>query len=153
MGQGESETGRELTPEPDPVRGVEPGAEEPGGEWRARLRAAAIQAEYETGYREETEEEARRGVIRRVATIVVGFVVLFGGIAMMILPGPGVLGIIAGLAILAQELAWAERLLEHVKRWAKVDEIKQQPWWIQVLMWSFTVLAVVASVIYFTVVR
>lgn len=127
-----------------------------GSEWRdrrARLREAAIQAEYATGRHEETEEEARRGVIRRVATIVVGFVVLLGGLAMMVLPGPGTLAIIAGLAILAQELTWAERLLEYVKKRAKIDELKDQPKWVQALMWTITALAVIGSVAYFTVIR
>lgn len=117
------------------------------------LRQAAIQAEYATGRHEETEEEARRGVIRRVGTIIVGFVVLFGGIAMMILPGPGILGIIAGLAILAQELAWAERLLEYVKKRAKIDELQEQPRWVQAVMWTITAAAVIGSMTYFLVIR
>ncbi|QXC62602.1 PGPGW domain-containing protein [Aquihabitans sp. G128] len=120
---------------------------------RERLREAAIQAEYATGRQEANEEQARRGVIRRVGTIIVGFVVLFGGLAMMVLPGPGVLGVIAGLAILAQELAWAERLLEYVKKRAKIDELKEQPRWVQAVMWTITAGAVVGSVTYFTVIR
>lgn len=119
----------------------------------ALLREAAIQAEYATGAREETDEQARRGVIRRVGTIVVGFIVLIGGIIMMALPGPGILTVIAGLAILAQELAWAERLLEYVKKRAKYDELKEQPVWIQVVMWTLTIAAVVASIVYFTILR
>ncbi|CAN5570446.1 hypothetical protein BH10ACT1_BH10ACT1_37610 [soil metagenome] len=143
-------------PDPDPTTVVAPAPGEPESEWRARrarLREAAIQAEYATGRQEATEEEARRGVIRRVGTIILGFIVLFGGIAMMILPGPGILGIIAGLAILAQELAWAERLLEYVKKRAKIDELKEQPKWIQAAMWTFTAAAVIGSLVYFTVIR
>ncbi len=120
---------------------------------RARLREAAIQAEYATGRHEETEEQARRGVIRRVGTIIVGFVVLIGGLAMMILPGPGILGVIAGLAILAQELPWAERLLEYVKKRAKIDELKEQPKWVQAVMWTITAGAVIGSIVYFVVIR
>ena len=120
---------------------------------RNLLREAAIQAEYATGRQEETEAEARRGVIRRVGTIILGFVVLIGGIIMLALPGPGIITVIAGLAILAQELPWAERLLEYVKKRAKIDELQQQPVWIQVVMWTITVTAVVGSVLYFTVLR
>jgi Putative transmembrane protein (PGPGW) len=41
-----------------------------------------------------------------------GFVVLGAGVAMLALPGPGVVVIIVGLAILATEFAWAERALD-----------------------------------------
>ena len=48
---------------------------------------------------------------RALAITVVGFSVLAAGIAMMVLPGPGLLVIMVGLAILAREFVWAERLL------------------------------------------
>jgi hypothetical protein len=35
------------------------------------------------------------------------------GLAMLVLPGPGLLVIAAGLAMLALEFAWAERVLER----------------------------------------
>ncbi len=120
---------------------------------RPTLREAAIQAEYATGRREETEEQARRGVIKRLAIIALGTVVTLGGVLMLALPGPGLVTVIAGLAILAQELPWAERLLEYVKKRAKIDELQEQPIWVQVVMWTITVAAVVGSVLYFTVIR
>jgi uncharacterized protein (TIGR02611 family) len=49
---------------------------------------------------------------KRLAVLVLGFVVLGAGIAMLALPGPGLLVIILGLAILATEFAWAERALD-----------------------------------------
>lgn len=112
------------------------------------LKEAAIQAEYATGRHEETEAEARRHIAIRVATIAVGFVVLIGGLAMMILPGPGIVGIIAGLGILSRELAWAERMLEYAKEKARVDELKEQPKWVQVLAWTGTIAAIAASAWY-----
>ena len=117
------------------------------------LREAAIQAEYATGEREATEELAKRHVVLRLATIVVGFVVLFGGLVMMVLPGPGVLGILAGLCILSRELAWAERMIEYVKEKSKYDELKTQPAWIQASMWVVTVGAVAGSAVYFLAIR
>jgi uncharacterized protein (TIGR02611 family) len=50
---------------------------------------------------------------KRLAVLVLGFVVLGAGIAMLALPGPGLLVIILGLAILATEFAWAERALDR----------------------------------------
>jgi uncharacterized protein (TIGR02611 family) len=56
---------------------------------------------------------------RRVAIIAAGGALLLGGIAMLVLPGPGLLVIIAGLAVLAREFVWAERALERAKARAK----------------------------------
>jgi len=52
---------------------------------------------------------------RRVAIAVVGGVVLLTGVLMLALPGPGMLVIPAGLAILALEFAWARRWLNAVR--------------------------------------
>jgi uncharacterized protein (TIGR02611 family) len=53
---------------------------------------------------------------RRLATLVVGCSVVLFGVALIVLPGPAVVVIPAGLAILALEFAWAKRLLEHAKQ-------------------------------------
>lgn len=81
-------------------------------EWRD----AAMRAEYDTGAREETEAEARSGVLARLARMTLGTIVLIIGIIMMPLPGPGGVIVAAGLAILARDVAWAERLLRYVRR-------------------------------------
>ena len=47
---------------------------------------------------------------------VIGATVLLGGVAMLVLPGPGLLAIVAALAILATEFAWAGHLLKRVRR-------------------------------------
>ena len=52
---------------------------------------------------------------KRIAVTVVGVLVLAAGIVMMVTPGPGVIAILAGLAILATEWAWAERALDKAK--------------------------------------
>lgn len=50
---------------------------------------------------------------RRLMVLILGVAVLFAGLAMLVLPGPGVIVIILGLVILATEFAWAERLLDR----------------------------------------
>src|SRR5687768_13316711 len=55
---------------------------------------------------------------KRIAVFVVGCVLLAGGLVMMVTPGPGLLLIIAGLAVLATEFAWAEHLLDRAKQQA-----------------------------------
>lgn len=84
----------------------------------------------------------------RLAIIVVGWVVLIAGLVMMVLPGPGIVAILAGLGILSRELPWAERLMEAVREKAKLDELKEQPAWVRGLMWALTIVAVAASVAY-----
>ena len=56
---------------------------------------------------------------RQVVIAVAGSVVLFIGILMILLPGPAILVIPAGLAILAIEFAWAGRLLKRMKQQAR----------------------------------
>jgi uncharacterized protein (TIGR02611 family) len=56
---------------------------------------------------------------KRIAVTVAGFAVLLAGIALLVLPGPGWLLIFIGLAILATEYVWAERLLKTAKRKAE----------------------------------
>ena len=80
-----------------------------------RIADAAIAAEMETGHREETVEEARRGVFRRLARITAGSLLVLAGLVMWVLPGPGLLTIAAGLLVLSRDFPWAARLLERVR--------------------------------------
>ena len=47
--------------------------------------------------------------------LVTGVLLLAAGTLMLVLPGPGVLVILIGLALLATEFAWARRALDHLK--------------------------------------
>jgi uncharacterized protein (TIGR02611 family) len=51
---------------------------------------------------------------KRMVILVVGCGVVAAGVAMLALPGPGVVVIILGLVILSQEFAWAQRWLDVV---------------------------------------
>lgn len=53
---------------------------------------------------------------KRIAVTIAGFVVVLIGIALIPLPGPGWAIVFAGLAILATEYVWAQRLLSYAKR-------------------------------------
>lgn len=52
---------------------------------------------------------------RRIAIAVIGGTILLGGIIMLLTPGPGLLIVILGLAILAAEFAWARHWLKRVR--------------------------------------
>lgn len=117
-------------------------------ERRARLRAAALEAERNTGRRERTEEQAQRNIVVRIAIIVFGTLVTLAGLAMMVLPGPGIVVIIAGLGILASEVSWAERLLAYAKKKANVESVTAQHPWIKPVSIVLMVLGVAASILY-----
>ena len=53
---------------------------------------------------------------KRLVLETLGWLLVVGGIAALVLPGPGLLGLFAGLALLSQQYEWAERRLEPVKR-------------------------------------
>lgn len=57
--------------------------------------------------------------MRRVIIASVGASVLLVGVVMIVAPGPAVIVIPAGLAILAIEFVWARRLLRQMKIRAK----------------------------------
>jgi uncharacterized protein (TIGR02611 family) len=54
--------------------------------------------------------------VMRLLRITGGFVLLAAGLIMIVTPGPGLLAIGSGLAMLASEFAWAKRLLERSRR-------------------------------------
>ena len=53
--------------------------------------------------------------LKRIVVAIIGFTVLLVGVAMIILPGPAFIIIPLGLAILATEFVWAQRLLTKAK--------------------------------------
>ena len=53
---------------------------------------------------------------KRIAVSVVGVALVLAGLVMLVLPGPGILVVIAGLALLATEYVWAQRMLNYARR-------------------------------------
>ena len=53
---------------------------------------------------------------RKGGITVAGTGILAGGVAMLVLPGPGVAVILLGLAVLASEYDWAARLLAELRQ-------------------------------------
>jgi uncharacterized protein (TIGR02611 family) len=52
---------------------------------------------------------------KRVIKVVIGFTLLLLGLVMLVTPGPGLVFIVGGLALLAAEFAWARWLLKKIK--------------------------------------
>ncbi|MGI8758130.1 MAG: PGPGW domain-containing protein [Acidimicrobiales bacterium] len=53
---------------------------------------------------------------RRIAVAVLGGALIVGGLVLLVLPGPGMLLLVAGFAVLATEFAWAQSALTVAKR-------------------------------------
>jgi tellurite resistance protein TerC len=53
---------------------------------------------------------------RRIAVAIIGATVVLLGVAMLVLPGPGILTIVLGLTLLGVEFAFARRWVEGVKK-------------------------------------
>jgi hypothetical protein len=53
--------------------------------------------------------------MEKTARIAGGFALLGAGTAMLVLPGPGVLAILGGLALLERDMPWARRVTDRLK--------------------------------------
>jgi uncharacterized protein (TIGR02611 family) len=62
--------------------------------------------------REQRNRHLERNRVFRVGFALLGFTIVLIGLAMLVLPGPGLLVMAVGFAMLALEFAWAERVLE-----------------------------------------
>lgn len=86
---------------------------------------------------------------RRIVLEVVGWLLVIGGIAALVLPGPGLLGIFAGLALLSQQYDWAERRLEPVKKKAMQAAAESVETWPRIVMSTLAaVLLIIAGVVW-----
>ncbi len=71
-----------------------------------------------------------KGAARRILLEVVGWTLVLVGIAALVLPGPGLLALFAGLAVLSQQYEWAERRVRPVEEAAKkaaADSVQTWP--------------------------
>lgn len=75
----------------------------PGPDWLYRLKVRV------------TRNSALKRLIWRVLATSIGVVIVLFGVSMLVLPGPGWAVIFLGLAVLATEYAWANRLLVVTK--------------------------------------
>jgi ABC-type uncharacterized transport system permease subunit len=63
--------------------------------------------------------------VKRAVVAVLGTVLTLGGVALLVLPGPGFVLVAVGLSVLATQFAWAARPLDYAKGKARqgVDEV------------------------------
>ena len=73
---------------------------------------------------ERRERHKQRRLPYRLGFVAAGFTVTLAGLAMLVLPGPALVVIPIGLAMLALEFAWAERALN--KALVQADAAKRR---------------------------
>lgn len=71
--------------------------------------------------------------VRDLIWIIVGWILVVVGIAALVLPGPGTLMVFAGLAILSQHYAWAEKRLRPVEIAAMRGAAKSVETWPRII--------------------
>ena len=77
------------------------------------------------------------GAAKRIGLEVLGWTLLVLGIAAVFLPGPGLLGIFAGLALLSQQYDWAEKRVEPVRLRAMLGAAESVETWPRVIVSCF----------------
>jgi uncharacterized protein (TIGR02611 family) len=85
-----------------------------------------------------------KAAARRLAIEVAGWLLVLGGIAALVLPGPGLLMLFGGLAILSQQYEWAERRLEPIKYRALKGAAESVETWPRMVMSTTGALVLVA---------
>ena len=71
-----------------------------------------------------------KSTAKRILVETLGWILVVVGIAALVLPGPGLLALFAGVALLATQYDWAERRLEPIKKRAldaAADSVKTWP--------------------------
>jgi uncharacterized protein (TIGR02611 family) len=89
-----------------------------------------------------------RSTAKRVAVEGLGWILVLVGIAALVLPGPGLLALFAGVALLSTQYEWAERRLEPVKKAALRGAADSVKTWPRILMSVAGVLCLIVLGIY-----
>ncbi|WP_250444628.1 PGPGW domain-containing protein [Actinotalea sp. C106] len=65
----------------------------------------------------------------RIIVATVATVIILAGVAMLVLPGPGIATILLGLAVLGAEFPWARRLLVRILDLLRKARDRAVAWW------------------------
>lgn len=85
---------------------------------------------------------------KRILLQVAGWLLLIAGLAALVLPGPGILALFAGMAILATQYAWAERHIEPVEKAALRGAEGSVKTWPRIMFAAFGALSLIGLGIY-----
>ena len=97
---------------------------------------------------ERRERHAQRHKLYRIGFGVVAALVLLAGIilSLPLVPGPGLPLVAVGLAMLALEFTWAERLLRRIAH--RIDQVEERIGWAGIVALLVGAVAVGVAVVY-----
>ena len=97
---------------------------------------------------ERRKRHAQRHKLYRIGFAVAGTLVLLAGIVLSLplVPGPGLPLVAVGLAMLALEFAWAERLLRRIAH--RIDQVEERIGWAGIVALLAVAIAVAVAVVY-----
>lgn len=72
--------------------------------------------------------------VKGIAVQVAGWLLVLVGVAALVLPGPGLLAVFAGMALLATQYSWAERRVEPVKQAALRTAAESVATWPRIML-------------------
>ena len=84
------------------------------------------------------------GAAKRIVLEIIGWALLLAGIAALVLPGPGLILMFAGLAVLSQQYTWAERWVEPVRLRALKGAAESVENWTRIILSTIFALGLVA---------
>jgi len=92
-----------------------------------------------------TTDVKRQGRPRwqRIALEIVGWLLVLAGLAALVLPGPGLVLLAAGLWVHSQNYEWADRLLDPVKRAAYKTAADSVETWPKIVLSSLFALGII----------
>ena len=85
-----------------------------------------------------------RGAAKRVTLEVVGWTLVLAGLAALVLPGPGLLLLFGGLAVLSQQYDWAERRVAPIERRALKGAAESVETWPRIVLSCLLALGLIA---------
>jgi uncharacterized protein (TIGR02611 family) len=84
-----------------------------------------------------------------VGYMVLGVALVAVGVLGLIVPGPGLLGIALGFAVLAQESEKASKLLDRLELWIRHQVARFKKWWKQASLLSKILVTAVGCIVGF----
>ena len=75
-----------------------------------------------------------RAAVKRLVLETLGWLLVVGGIAALILPGPGLLMLFGGLVLLSQQYTWAEKRMRPVEWRAKKAAAESVQTWPRIVL-------------------
>ena len=85
------------------------------------------------------------GTAKRLVLETIGWILVVAGVAALVLPGPGLLTIFAGMVILSQQYEWAEKRLRPIEIRALHGAAESVQTWPRIVMSTFGALWLMAT--------